>query len=98
MWKAPPESELKYIHFPSGDHAAKVHWPVGGPICCDVELPSIGARRHRSMAPRSFISTNSMRLPSGEGYERWAMARSWGGTYRSRDPARLSSAVTIAIC
>jgi len=22
MWKAPPESELKYIHFPSGDQRA----------------------------------------------------------------------------
>ena len=66
-WKAPPESEVKYIHSPSGDHAAKEHWPVGGPTCCPAELPSSGARRHRTRAPRSFISTRSIHLPSGEG-------------------------------
>src|SRR5262245_49850661 len=70
VWKAPLKLELKDSHFPSGDQAAKVQAPPAGPTWCPTELPSSGATRQCTIPPRSFISTNSIHLPSGEGYER----------------------------
>lgn len=97
MWKRPPALELMYIHFPSGDHAANVHPAPGGPTRRPCELPSMGTTRHGTHGAAS-ISTTSAHLPSGDGYERCAMPVSRAGTYTSRDRARLSSAVTIAMC
>jgi hypothetical protein len=65
MWNAPPELELKYIHFPFGDHAAKVQAPSGGPTCRPGEFASSGTRRHGIQGPS--ISTTSTHLPFGEG-------------------------------
>src|SRR5262249_14885297 len=76
VWKTPPALELKYIHCPSSDHAANVHHAPGGPTGFAGELPSKGARRQGPKPPRSFISTTRTDLPSGDGYDRCAMARS----------------------
>src|SRR6185295_15551871 len=42
MWPAPTAFDVKYIQFPSGDHAANVQAPPGGPTLCPEELPSAG--------------------------------------------------------
>src|SRR5262245_28342130 len=89
------DSELTYIHVPSGDHAANKHLAPGGPICRPVELPSVRIRRHGVKRPRSVISATSAQPPSGDGYDRCAIAPFGIGTYRSRAAARLSSAATI---
>src|SRR5262249_34540113 len=96
MWKAPPASELRYIHLPSGDQAANQQAP-GGPTGRLGELASTAINRHGSHLPRSSISAANVQLPSGDGNERWAIAPFGIGTYRSRSFARLSSAATIFI-
>src|SRR5579884_3322284 len=74
VWKEPPSFELKYIHFPSSDHAAKWHDAFGGPTGFAGELPSKAISRQGPKPPLSFISTTRIDLRSGEGYERCAMA------------------------
>src|SRR5262245_36547436 len=73
-WNALPALELKYIHTPSGDQPANQHAASGGPTWRPGELASIGTRRHGVQAPRSFISATSAQRPSGEGYDRCAIA------------------------
>src|SRR5437867_2304789 len=74
IWKAPPARELKNIQFPSGDQAANQHAAPGGPTGRPVDLPSIGTSLHGSQVPRSVISANRTHLPSGDGYDRCAIA------------------------
>src|SRR5262249_46033497 len=76
IWNIPPAFELKYIHFPSGDHAPKWHAASGGPTNFAGELPSKGTRRQGSNPLLAFISTISTEVRSGERYDRCAMARS----------------------
>src|SRR5262245_11646353 len=75
MWNAPPALEFRYIHFPSGDHAAKVHPALGGPTCSPAVLPSIGTSLQGSHTMPGPCSTTRAHLPSGEGYDRCAMPR-----------------------
>src|SRR3954452_15320080 len=55
-WVPPPVLVEKYIHWPSGDHVASVHWAGAGPTGFPGELPSNGTRRQGSHAAFS-IST-----------------------------------------
>src|SRR5690349_14223922 len=66
VWNAPLELELKYIHLPSGDQAAKWHEPSSGPIGLAGDLPSKGTRRQGPKPPPASISTTSTDLRSGE--------------------------------
>src|SRR5260370_25612779 len=54
MWKLPDAVEEKYIHWPSGDHAALVHCPSFGPARLPVDEPSKGRIRHLSQAVPSI--------------------------------------------
>src|SRR5579864_3670709 len=65
MWKKPPALELRYIHLPLGDQAAKVHPAADGPTSLPTELPLMGTNRHGSHTPRS-ISAISTQRPSGD--------------------------------
>src|SRR6185436_13842197 len=78
VWEYPPALELRYIHFPSGDHAAKLQPAPGGPTWRPGELPSMGTSRQGIHGPFS-ISTTSAHLPSGEMYDRCAIPRSLAG-------------------
>src|SRR5262245_31065486 len=71
-WKAPPAFDEKYIHRPSLDQLAVVHWPSNGPTGRPGDDPSNGTRRHGSHSP-PFISTTSTSFRSGDGAERCAM-------------------------
>src|SRR6266481_48913 len=71
MWKLPDAVEEKYIHWPSGDHAAVVHCPSFGPARLPGDEPSKGTRRHGSHADPS-ISATSNHLRSGDNADRWA--------------------------
>src|SRR5579862_496506 len=64
-WKPLPASAEKYIHLPSGDHAALVHLDGAGPTTRPCEPPLKGVRRQGSQ-PRLSISTTSTHLRSGE--------------------------------
>src|SRR5262249_115128 len=70
MCKRPLPFDEKYIHRPSGDHAADVHCPSGPTR--RVTRPSIDTSRHGCQTGRT-ISATSTQAPSGDGYERWAM-------------------------
>src|SRR5262245_44846893 len=54
---APPAFDEKYIHRPSLDQVAVVHWPSNGPMGRPADDPSNGTSRHGSQSP--FISTTS---------------------------------------
>src|SRR5262249_41020210 len=95
MWNPLPASAEKYIHRPSGDHAALVHLPGRGPTCLPGDELSNGTRR-QGIHPCRSISATRTDLWSGDRYERWAMPSSLGGgRYTSRSSARLSAAVAI---
>src|SRR6516162_7683336 len=65
MWKLPsPAFELKYIQRPSGDQAAEVQAPVGGPTLLPTDVESKDNRRHGNH-PAS-ISAIRTHLPSGD--------------------------------
>src|SRR4030081_2573822 len=89
-------SALKYIHWPSGDHAASVHCDGIGPTGFPVEPRSNGINRHGSHEWMS-ISTESIHRPSGERYDRCAMPSGGGGPYTVRAPVRVSLDATIDI-
>src|SRR5690349_11353799 len=60
MWyPVAPAFEFRYIHSPSGDQAAYVHEPFGGPTCFPGELPSKGTTRHGSHPSLSISTTNT---------------------------------------
>ena len=62
----PPTMAAKYIHRPSGDHAAETHVPCG-PTRRPAELPSNGTNRHGWLkAWTPVISTTSTHRRSGE--------------------------------
>src|SRR5262245_9036158 len=96
MWVLPPVLVEKYIHFPSGDHAASVHCAGAGPTGLPSELPSNGTRRQGSH--ELSISTASSHFRSGDDAERWAMPFSLSGLYTVRASIRLSVDVTTDIC
>src|SRR5215467_11480426 len=66
VWNAPPALELKYIHFPSGDQAAKVHGAPCGPTSFPWELAFMGTTRQGCQGP-PFRSVINAQFPSGEG-------------------------------
>src|SRR6478736_10102818 len=72
MWKPPPVLTERYIHLPSGDHAASVHCERLGPTGPPDEDPSNGTSRH-GRQPAMSISTTSTERPSGDNAARWAM-------------------------
>src|SRR6476660_4580483 len=96
MWVPFAVCAVKYIHLPSGDHAASVHCDGTGPTCRPVEPPSKGTNRHGSHECIS-ISIASTHLPSGDRYERCAMPSGGGGAYTVRAPWRSSVDATIDI-
>src|SRR5688500_14977452 len=66
IWLSPTALDVKYIHFPSGDHAATVQPPPGGPTARPGELPSMGTRRQGSHKWSVSISTSRTHFPSGD--------------------------------
>src|SRR5579862_7274550 len=66
-WNVPPSDELRYIHFPSIDHAADRQAARAGPTARPGEVPSIGTRRQGRNTPTESISTSKTHFPSGEG-------------------------------
>src|SRR5215467_12204447 len=70
IWKVPPALEFRYIHFPSGDHAAAVHPALAAPTCQPAELPSVGTSRQGGHTAPGACSTTSAHLLSGNGYRR----------------------------
>src|SRR5688572_7952411 len=83
MWTPLLVKAVKYIHWPSGDHATSVHCAGDGPTAFPGELPSIGTRRQGSH-DRPSISATITHFRSGEDDERWAMPSGGGGRYTVR--------------
>jgi hypothetical protein len=79
----PSTLTLRYIHRPSGDHAAAVQAPTG-PTWTPAELPSIGATRQRCQAcpgssPRSAPDPLNENF-CGFGTSNTCLAAIWNGT------------------
>ena len=98
MWKPPPVLTERYIHLPSGDHAASVHCERLGPTGPPDDDPSNGTSRH-GRQPAMSISTTSTERPSGD--RRGAVGHAAlvvGQVDRALVRSGLSSAVKTPMC
>ena len=87
-WNPSPVSAVKYIHRPSGAHAALVQRPGAGPTRRPDEPPAHGISRHGVNTPPSSISTMSTHCPSGERDDRCAIASTGGQESTAREGLR----------
>src|SRR6185369_11182296 len=71
-WESPSTAAAKYIHPPSGDHAAAVHPAPAGPTGFPIVDPSKGRSLHGSQ-PLVSISTASIHCPLGASSEKCAI-------------------------